>query len=135
MPITRHAAELVRDAEAEVECLTPDAAMALLEDQNNLFVDLRDVRELERDPPIPGAFHCPRGMLEFWLDPDSPYHHAELDEPRQLVFYCRAGGRSALAALAAQNMGRRPVAHISGGYSAWREAGGAVDPSFPQRKK
>lgn len=80
----------------------------------HVFVDLRDIRELQREGKIPGAFHAPRGMLEFWVDPESPYH-------------CAGGWRSALAAQTAQRMGLEPVCHIEGGFKAWLEAGGAVE--------
>ncbi|MBL8845153.1 MAG: rhodanese-like domain-containing protein [Hyphomicrobium zavarzinii] len=92
------------------------------------LVDLRDRRELEREGRIPGAFHCPRGMLEFWIDPESPYHKPVFAEPRRFVFYCASGWRSALATKAAQDMGLDPVAHLGGGFTAWREAGFPVEP-------
>jgi rhodanese-related sulfurtransferase len=76
---------------------------------------------------VPGAFHCPRGMLEFWIDPQSPYHKPKFAEDKKFVFFCAGGLRSALAAQAAQNMGLKPVAHIKGGFGAWKTAGGAVD--------
>ncbi len=90
------------------------------------FVDLRDVRELERDGMIPGAFHAPRGMLEFWIDPESPYHKPIFAEARRFVFYCSAGWRSALATKTAQDMGLPDVCHIDGGFTAWKQAGGPV---------
>ena len=92
-----------------------------------MFVDLRDVRELQREGRIPGAFHCPRGMLEFWIDPDSPYHKDVFQKDGPFVFFCASGWRSALSAKAAQDMGLKPVAHIEGGFNAWRAAGGAVE--------
>jgi rhodanese-related sulfurtransferase len=82
---------------------------------------------LEREGRIPGAFHCPRGMLEFWIDPKSPYHKPEFAEDKKFVFFCGGGWRSALAAQTAQRMGLRPVAHIAGGFGAWRKAGGPVE--------
>lgn len=91
-----------------------------------VFVDLRDPRERERDGTIIDAFHCPRGMLEFWIDPESPYAKPIFQEERYFIFYCASGWRSALAAKVAQDMGLHPVAHVAGGLSAWREAGGAV---------
>ncbi len=96
------------------------------------LVDLRDVRELQREGRIPGALHCPRGMLEFWLDPESPYHKPALGGDRKLVFFCAAGWRSALATKTAQDMGRANVAHIDGGFTAWREAGGPVEDPAPK---
>jgi len=90
-----------------------------------VFVDLRDVRELRREGGIPGAFHCPRGLLEFWIDPESPYHNTIFAEPREFVFFCNLGWRSALAADIAQQMGLR-TSHIDGGFVAWKAAGGEV---------
>ena len=93
------------------------------------MVDLRDPRELEREGRIPGAFHCPRGMLEFWIDPESPYHKPIFAEDKRFVFFCAAGWRSALSAATAHDMGLQPVAHVEGGFTAWKEAGGPVDKS------
>ena len=87
------------------------------------FVDLRDVRELEREGMIPGAFHAPRGMLEFWVDPDSPYFKDVFGSGRTFVFYCQSAWRSALATRAVQEMGLEPVCHLEGGFQAWKEAG------------
>ena len=95
-----------------------------------VFVDLRDVRELQREGGIPGAFHCPRGLLEFWIDPESPYHHAIFAEPKEFVFFCNLGWRSALAADIAQQMGLT-TCHIDGGFEAWKACGG----EFTQNKK
>ncbi len=90
-------------------------------------------RELEREGRVPGAFHCPRGMLEFWIDPASPYHKPVFAEPKRFLFYCASGWRSALAARTAQEMGLDGVAHLGGGLKAWREAGGPVE-AVPPRK-
>jgi rhodanese-related sulfurtransferase len=94
---------------------------------DTVLVDLRDPRELEREGKMPGAFHCPRGMLEFWIDPESPYHKPIFAEDKQFVFFCGGGWRSALAAKAAQDMGLKPVAHIEGGFTAWKKAGAPVE--------
>jgi len=115
--------QLIDEAEARIETLSIDAAFALHGGGDVTFVDLRDRRELERDGRIPGAFNCPRGMLEFWIDPESPYHKPVFAEPKTFVFYCASGWRSALATLAAQEMGLEPVCHLSGGFSAWKQAG------------
>lgn len=88
-----------------------------------MFVDIRDVRELEREGVIPGAFHAPRGMLEFWVDPESPYHRKEFASGKQLVLFCAMGWRSALATRTLQDMGLEKVAHIDGGFTAWKQAG------------
>ena len=102
-------------------------------DDSVVFVDLRDPRELEREGRMPGAFHCPRGMLEFWIDPESPYARPLFQQDKRFVFFCGGGWRSALAAKAAQDMGLKPVAHIRGGFSAWKKAGGDVE-AAPARK-
>lgn len=125
--ITRGYKQLLADAEARIETLPVDEAIALQGSDDVVFVDLRDPRELEREGRIPGAFHCPRGMLEFWIDPESPYHKSVFDQDKRYVFFCAAGWRSALAAATAADMGLKPVAHIEGGFGAWRDAGGAVE--------
>src|SRR5690606_39226020 len=94
---------------------------------NTVFVDLRDPRELEREGRIPGSLHAPRGMLEFWIDPESPYHKPVFSSGKTFVFYCAAGWRSSLATKTAQDMGLVPVKHIEGGFSAWKEAGLPVE--------
>ena len=118
---------LLEAAEREIETLSVEEAQALFGRDDVVFVDLRDRRELEREGRIPGAFHCPRGMLEFWIDPESPYHKPVFAEPKRFVFYCASAWRSALATKAAADMGLAPVAHLGGGFTAWREAGGAVE--------
>ncbi len=120
---------LLAEAEAEVTTLPVEQAVGLHGDAGVVFVDLRDPREIEREGRIPGAFSCPRGMLEFWIDPESPYAKPVFGEPRHFVFYCAAGWRSALAAKTAQDMGLANVAHIGGGYSAWKGAGGPTEPA------
>jgi rhodanese-related sulfurtransferase len=124
--------ELVDEAEREVETLDVAAAIALHGSPGVQFVDVRDPRELDREGRVPGAFHCPRGMLEFWIDPDSPYHRPEFARDVRYVFLCAAGWRSALATQRAQEMGLAPVAHVAGGFTAWREAGGPVDAPVPR---
>ena len=119
--------ELVDNAVSEIENISADAAKVLLEDPEFQLIDIRDIRELWREGTIPGAFHAPRGMLEFWVDPASPYHNEIFSSGKKIVFYCAAGWRSALATKAMQDMGLKPVAHITGGFSAWREAGGAIE--------
>lgn len=131
MQIKKGYRELLREASAEVECLSPVTAIALHGTADVVFVDLRDPRELAREGKIPDAFHCPRGMLEFWLDPGSPYHKRIFAEDKRFVFFCAAGWRSALAAKAAQDMGLEKVAHIEGGLRAWRDAGGPMEPPAP----
>ena len=129
--------ELVAEAEAEIETVTVDQAKALAADPKVTLVDLRDVRELERDGVIPGAYHAPRGMLEFWVDPDSPYFKPVFGTGNKFVFFCAGGLRSALATQQVQRMGLEPVAHIAGGFGAWKQAGGPVEayvkPSKPPK--
>ena len=97
-----------------------------------MFVDLRDPREMDREGKLPGAFACTRGMLEFWIDPESPYHKPLFAEPKRFVFFCAGGWRSALAAKTAQDMGLAHVAHIEGGFSAWKQAGGPAETPKPR---
>ncbi|MEI6574204.1 MAG: rhodanese-like domain-containing protein [Alphaproteobacteria bacterium] len=124
--ITKGYQALVEAATKEIETLTVPEAQALLGDPEVVIVDLRDPRELEREGRMPGAFHCPRGMLEFWIDPESPYHKPVFAEDKRFVFFCGGGWRSALAAKTAQDMGLTPVAHIDGGFAAWKKAGAPV---------
>jgi len=124
--ITKGYQALVEAATKEIETLTVPEAQALLGDPEVVIVDLRDPRELEREGRMPGAFHCPRGMLEFWIDPESPYHKPVFAEDKRFVFFCGGGWRSALAAKTAQDMGLKPVAHIDGGFAAWKKAGAPV---------
>ena len=116
---------LVEAAEAQIQIISAAEAIDKLGSEDVVFVDLRDIRELKREGGIPGAFHCPRGLLEFWIDPESPYHHAVFTEPKEFVFFCNLGWRSALAADIAQQMGLQ-TCHIDGGFEAWKENGGDV---------
>jgi rhodanese-related sulfurtransferase len=124
--ITTGSAALVAAAEREIETLPVEEAVKLAGRDDVVLIDLRDIRELQREGRVPGAFHCPRGMLEFWIDPASPYHKPVFAQDKKYVFFCAAGQRSALAAQIAQAMGLKPVAHIQGGFGAWRKAGGPV---------
>jgi rhodanese-related sulfurtransferase len=133
--ITAHVDDMVRDAERHIENLNVADAVKLHGRDDVVFVDLRDIRELARDGRVPGAFHCPRGMLEFWIDPMSKYHKPVFAQDKRFVFFCAAGGRSALAAQAAQAMGLRPVAHIRGGFGAWKAAGAPVELADPAKPK
>ncbi len=121
--ITKGVKALVVEANAGIETLTLDDAAALHGDSGVVFIDLRDVRELWRDGKVAGAVHVPRGMLEFWIDPASPYHKPVFADDKRFVLYCGSGWRSALATKAAQDMGLAPVCHIDGGYTAWKAAG------------
>ena len=121
------AKEMVEAANAVVEHMPGAEAMALLGVDDVTFIDLRDKRELDREGRIPGAFHCPRGMLEFWLDPTSPYAKDVFQKGGRFMFFCAAGWRSALAARTAQEMGLEGVMHIDDGFAGWRDAGGAIE--------
>jgi rhodanese-related sulfurtransferase len=123
---------LFDEAMAEVVTLKVPEAIAKHGDTDVVFVDLRDPRELDREGMIPGAFHAPRGNLEFWIDPESPYHKPVFASGKLLIFFCAGGWRSALAAKTAQDMGLTRVAHIGGGFGAWREQGGPVAKREPK---
>jgi rhodanese-related sulfurtransferase len=118
---------LCEAAEREIETLTTEDAIKLAGRDDTVLVDIRDIRELQREGRVPGAYHCPRGMLEFWIDPTSTYHKPVFAQDKKFVFFCAGGLRSALAAQIAQRMGLKPVAHIKGGFDAWKKAGGPVE--------
>lgn len=119
--------ELVEKAEAEIETMSARDVIARMHDPDVVIVDLRDIRELEREGKIPGSYHMPRSMLEFWIDPDSPYHKPIFASGKQFVFHCSKGWRSALATQTAQMMGLPKVAHIGGGFEAWIAAQGPLE--------
>ena len=118
---------LVEAARREVDEVTPEQLMGMLSEGGVTVVDVRDIRELERDGRIPGSLHAPRGMLEFWIDPASPYFRREFGEESRFVFHCWLDWRSALSAQTAQRMGLENVAHLRGGFKGWKEAGGDVE--------
>ena len=125
--ITTGYRKMLEQAEREIETLSVEDAAKLHGRQDVVFVDLRDPREREREGKMPGAFHCTRGMLEFWIDPASPYHKPVFAQDKTFVFFCAGGWRSALAAQTAHHMGVKPVAHIRGGFSEWKKAGAPVE--------
>ena len=125
--------DMVAQANETVECITARDAQDLLGRDGVVFIDLRDIRELHREGMIPGAFHCPRGMLEFWIDPESPYAKPVFQGDHKFVFYCQSGWRSALSTLSAQDMGLGNVAHVVDGFSAWKDAGGPVAEKVEKR--
>lgn len=133
MTITKGYKQLIDEANAKVRTLSLDEAKARLGDQNVVFVDIRDLRELEREGMIPDAFHATRGMLEFWVDPESPYYKEIFGSGKEFVFYCQSGWRSSLATATLQDMGLSPVCHIEGGFKAWKSAGLPVG-AKPQHK-
>jgi rhodanese-related sulfurtransferase len=127
LKLKKTVAQMLAEANAEIETIPAADAIKLKDDPNILLVDIRDIRELDRDGRAPGALHAPRGMLGFWVDPATPYHREVFASGKKFVFFCAAGGRSALAAQTLQRMGLEPVAHIGGGFGAWKAAGGPID--------
>ena len=125
--IVKHVKDMVAEANKEVEITPVVDASKYFEDSKYVFVDIRDTREIQREVKIPNSFSCPRGMLEFWIDPDSPYHKEIFNQDKKYVFYCAAAGRSALAAKAAQDMGLSPVSHLEGGFAAWKKSGNPIE--------
>jgi rhodanese-related sulfurtransferase len=123
MPLTKGFKQLLAEAEHKAPGISVHDAQKALGDPNTVFVDIRDVRELEREGMIPGAFHAPRGMLEFWVDPDSPYYKPVFTPEKTYILYCHSDWRGVLAAATLKEMGLPRVFHMSGGYSEWRKAG------------
>lgn len=123
--------QLLAEANAIVETLSVAEAAQLVGNDDVQFVDIRDVRELKAEGKMPGAVHAPRGMLEFWVDPESPYYREvfaqDPEQPKRFVFFCAAGWRSALAVKSLMEMGMENICHVDGGFSAWKEAGQPVD--------
>lgn len=118
---------MVAEAEKQVQNLTVDEAAQELEQGDAVLVDVREPSERAQSGYIAGAVEAPRGMLEFWADPTNPYHREEFDPSRRIILHCASGGRSALAAAALQNLGYDNVAHMDGGFKAWKEAGRPVE--------
>jgi hypothetical protein len=118
--------DLVAEADARIRTIDTEDAIELARRDNIVIVDLRDIRERIREGFIPGSFHAPRGMLEFWVDPESPYYKDIFGRDATFVFYCASGWRSALATAAVKDMGMERVAHIRGGFNAWKKAGGTI---------
>lgn len=129
--MAKTAAELVADAKQRVESLTVDQTAAEIDRGDTLLVDLREPDERATQGTIPGAVHAPRGMLEFWADPSSPYHRPEFDLTRRVVLHCASGGRSALAADTLRELGYANAAHLDGGFNAWKAAGRPVEDPPP----
>jgi rhodanese-related sulfurtransferase len=131
MPLKITAAQMVANARARIEEITATDAIALVDDPTVQIVDLRDPRERERTGFIPGSFHCPRGMLEFWVDPDSPYFKDVFAQDKKFLFHCASGWRSAISVATLQDMGF-DAAHITEGFSGWEKAGGPVEQVKPR---
>jgi rhodanese-related sulfurtransferase len=133
--IIRGIKAMIDEANAVVETIDAQQVMDGAARGDVVIVDIRDPREIERDGRIPGAFSCTRGMLEFWIDPESPYAKPVFQENKKFIFHCAGGMRSALAAKTAHDMGLTPVAHMAGGFAAWRGAGGPVETVAPRKAK
>jgi rhodanese-related sulfurtransferase len=133
--ITKGVAALYAEAQAEIETWSVEEAKEHLGDREVVFVDVRDVRELWREGTIPGAVHAPRGMIEFWVDPESPYARETFQSGKRFLFFCNKDWRSALVTKAVQDMGLTPVCHLEGGFTAWREAGGEIEEREPKTPK
>ena len=131
MSEAKSAAQMVAEAKDRVENLTPHQVAAELEGGDVALIDIREDDERLQNGAIPNAVRAPRGMLEFWADPTSPYHREEFDPARRTILYCASGGRSALAADTLQRMGYRNVAHLDGGIKAWKEAGKTLEEIRP----
>ena len=125
-PLAHPVADLVAQADEVAPPLPIEDAHALLDDESTLFVDIREPQEWAREGNLPGAYRAPRGMLEFWVDPDSPYFKPVFGEDKRFVLYCQSGWRSALATAALQDMGLGNVAHVAGGFNGWKAGGGEV---------
>jgi len=123
MPITKGYKQLMAEANAKINTLTLDEASARHGDPDVVFVDIRDIREVEREGMIPGALLAPRGMLEFWVDPESPYYREIFGSGKEFILYCASAWRSSLATATLQDMGLEPVGHLEGGFKAWQAAG------------
>jgi len=118
---------MVAEANAAITTVTPEDALSMVDQDNVVFLDVREPGELQENGKLTGAVHAPRGMLEFQADPDSPYHNADIDGSKKIVVYCATGGRSALSAKTLVDMGFENVCHIAGGFNAWKEAGNPVN--------
>ena len=125
MALKTTAAQMVANARARIEEVETMDAIAMVDDPNVVIVDLRDVRERQRSGYVPGSFHCPRGMAEFWVDPDSPYFKDVFAQDKKFVFHCASGWRSALTVATLNDMGFE-AAHLREGFSTWESQGGPV---------
>ena len=127
MPVTRHVADMIASARLLIDSVSVVEAAALQRLDAAILIDLRDIRELQRVGTLHEAFHAPRGMLEFWADPDSPYHKSIFQTDRKLILFCASGLRSTLAAQTLQDMGMDNVLDMEGGFTEWKMQGLPVD--------
>lgn len=126
--------QMVEDARQHIVNLEPQEAKRRVDEENALLVDIRDIRELQRDGTIPGAYHAPRGMLEFWIDPESPYYKDVFGADREFILLCASGGRTSLSAKTLQDMGLPKVSHIVTGFAGWKEGGLPVQDYQPRKR-
>jgi rhodanese-related sulfurtransferase len=124
MALKKGIKQLLAEAGHKAPGISVQDAQKLYGDANTVFVDIRDVRELEREGMIPGAFHAPRGMLEFWVDPESPYYKPVFTEDKTFILYCQSDWRGVLAAATLKEMGLPNVFHLVGGFTEWSQSGG-----------
>ncbi|WP_298913812.1 rhodanese-like domain-containing protein [uncultured Roseobacter sp.] len=124
-------AQMVAEARARIEEIETSDLIAMVDDPDVVIVDIRDVRERQRSGYIPGSFHAPRGMIEFWVDPDSPYFKDIFGQDKKFVFHCASGWRSAITTATLQDMGF-DAAHLKEGFSTWEKQGGPVE--YPEAK-
>ena len=125
--IKKNFQELIKEANAQIKTLKGEDAIKLLQNDNYLFIDLRDYREILKEGKIPGSISCPRGMLEFWIDPTSPYYKKKIDLSKTFILYCASAWRSALAVKTLTEMGLDEVFHIEGGFSNWKKLNGPIE--------
>ncbi len=130
----RNVNDMVRSAKERIEELSVEELQAEIERGDVTLIDIRDPREAWERGAIPGARSMPRGMLEFWFDPESQYYRGGLSFDTRYVVYCAGGGRSALAADVLQDLGYTNIAHLTVGFNGWAAAGGAVEPVHPDPK-
>lgn len=129
MTLKKTAKQMVQQARERIEEIDTADLIGMVDDPNVIIVDIRDVRERQRTGFIPGSFHAPRGMIEFWVDPDSPYHKEVFAQPdKKYVFHCASGWRSALTVATLQDMGFE-AAHLKEGFGSWEKSGGPIERS------
>lgn len=132
MEVKKGVAQLVAEAEEQVTTLSPAEVDERSQVDGVTLIDLRDIRELKRDGTIPGSLHVPRGMLEFWIDPESPYYRTQFNNAQEVILFCNKGSRSALAALSLKSMGIESVAHMQGGFDQWSQDIGRIE-ALPEK--
>lgn len=125
-------AQMVANARSVIEEIDAKDMLDMVANDDVVIVDIRDIRERQRSGFIPGSFHCPRGMAEFWVDPESPYYKEIFSEDKKFIFHCASGWRSALTTQTLQEMGMDNIAHMKDGFTSWKDMNGAIE--FPEKK-